>query len=109
MGWAIEARATRRMRHLKEREMASYLTQEDVHNFGPELLDVAQRAAQHAIGPELQRLYEENQQLHDEVSRAAKMAIDRELDAAVPNWRQINNDERFHQWLLLPEPYSGVI
>jgi hypothetical protein len=37
------------------------------------------------------------------------MAIDRELDAAVPDWRQINADERFHQWLLMPDPYSGVI
>src|SRR5262249_50394551 len=37
------------------------------------------------------------------------MAIDRELDAAVPNWREINNDPRFHQWLLLPDLLSGVI
>lgn len=37
------------------------------------------------------------------------MTIDRELDAAVPNWREINNDPRFHQWLLLPDTYSGVI
>jgi len=89
--------------------MTSYLTQRDVDNFGHELLDVAQRAAQHAMAPELQRLSDENQQLHEEVSRAAKMSIDRELDTNVPNWREINNDERFHQWLLMPEPYSGVI
>src|SRR5262249_20428028 len=44
-----------------------------------------------------------------EVSRAAKMAIDRELDAAVPDWRAINTDERFHRWLSMPEPYSGII
>jgi hypothetical protein len=85
------------------------LTRQDLDNFGPELLDVAQRAAQHAMGPELQQLHEENQQLRDEVTRAAKMAIDRELDATVPNWRQINADDRFHQWLLMPDPYSGVI
>jgi hypothetical protein len=29
--------------------------------------------------------------------------------AEVPNWREINNDPRFHAWLLLPEPYSGAI
>jgi hypothetical protein len=27
----------------------------------------------------------------------------------VPNWRQINDDPRFHQWLLMPDTYSGVI
>jgi hypothetical protein len=89
--------------------MASYLTSDDEKNFGPELLDVAIRAAQHAVAPELQRLHDENAQLQDQLNSATKMALDRELDAAVPNWREINNDPRFHAWLLLPEPYSGVI
>lgn len=85
------------------------LTQKDLQDFGPELLDVAQRAAHHAMGPELQQLHDENQQLRDEVSRAAKMGIDQYLDANVPGWQQINADPRFHNWLLQPEPYSGVI
>jgi len=89
--------------------MASYLTREDEQNFGPELLDVAIRAARHAVSPELQRLHEENQELQGQLNSATKMTIDRELDAAVPDWRQINADERFHSWLLMPEPYSGVI
>jgi len=89
--------------------MASYLTQQDLDNFGPELIDVAQRAAHHAMGPELQRLHDENEQLRDEVSRAAKTSIDQYLDANVSNWREINNDPRFHSWLLQPEPYSGVV
>src|SRR5262249_7680018 len=89
--------------------MASYLTQEDVQNFGHELLDVAQRAAQHAMGPELQRLHDENEQMRDEVGRATKSTIDQYLDANVPSWRQINADEEFHRWLLLPDTFSGVI
>src|SRR5262249_34418005 len=93
----------------EQTKMSNYLTREDEQNFGPELLDVAIRAARHGLSPELQQLREENQQLHDEVSRATKLAIDRELDAAVPDWRAINNDERFHQWLLLPDTYSGII
>src|SRR5215475_7591333 len=87
----------------------SYLTQRDVNDFGYELLDVAQRAAQHALGPELQRLHDENQELHDQLNAATKMSIDQYLDANVPNWREINADERFHRWLLQPEPYSGII
>jgi len=85
------------------------LTRQDLDNFGPELLDVAQRAARHAIGPELQQLHDENQQLQDQLNSATKTTIDQYLDANVPNWRQINNDERFHGWLLQPEPYSGII
>jgi hypothetical protein len=89
--------------------MASYLTREDEQNFGPELLDVAIRAARHAVSPELAQLREENQQLHDQLNATTKTTIDRELDAAVPNWREINASEEFHRWLLMPETYSGVI
>ena len=88
---------------------ANYLTREDEQNFGPELLDVAMRAAAHAVGPELQQLREENQDLQNQLNATTKTTIDRELDAAVPDWRQINADERFHRWLLMPEPYSGII
>src|SRR5262245_23323447 len=89
--------------------MTSYLTNEDVQNFGYELLDVAQRAARHAMDPQLQQLRDENQELQDQLTSAAKMAIDQYLDVHVPNWRQINADERLHSWLLQPEPYSGII
>ena len=89
--------------------MASYLTLEDERNFGPELLDVATRAARHALAPELQQLRDENQALQDQLDSATKMSIDQYLDAHVPNWRSINADERFHNWLLQPEPYSGII
>jgi len=37
--------------------MASYLTQEDVQNFGHELVDFSQRAAVHAVAPHLQELH----------------------------------------------------
>jgi len=63
----------------------------------------------HAVAPAIDRLEQENEELREGLQRAAKAAIDRELDAAVPNWRQVNVDERFHNWLLMPDPYSGVI
>jgi len=85
------------------------LTRQDLDNFGPELLDVAQRAAQHALAPELQRLHDENAALQEQLDSATKMSIDQYLDREVPNWRLINVDERFHQWLLMPDTYSGVI
>ena len=89
--------------------MATYLTQEDERNFGPEMLDLAIRAARHAVSPELAQLREENRDLQDQLNSATKLSLDRELDAAVPGWREINTDPRFHAWLLLPETYSGVI
>src|SRR5262245_25559060 len=89
--------------------MANYLTLEDEKNFGPELLDVAIRSARHALDPQLQQLRDEDAQLRDEVSRNTASSIDQYLDQHVPNWRQINTDEGFHNWLLQSDTFSGVI
>src|SRR5215831_9274610 len=89
--------------------MSSYLTLEDERNFGPELLDVATRAARHALDPQLQELRDENEALHHQLNSATRTTIDQYLDQHVPNWRQINADEEFHRWLLLPDTFSGVI
>jgi len=90
-------------------DMTAWLTLDDERNFGSELLDVAIRAAKHGLAPELERLHGENQDLRDEVSRTARLAIDQCLDREVPDWRQVNVSEDFHRWLLMPEPYSGII
>src|SRR5215472_15207537 len=86
-----------------------YLTAEDEKNFGHELLDVAIRAARHATGADIGQLRAENEELRREVSKNTKSAIDQYLDQQVPNWREINANERFHKWLLLPDLLSGAI
>ena len=40
-------------RVLKEGRKMSYLTQQDLQNFGPELVDLAQRAAAQVVAPEM--------------------------------------------------------
>jgi len=86
----------------------SYLTQDDRKIFGDELLDVAQRSALHVMAPELARLEDENAQMRARLMRADKRSIDQALDQAIPNWRVINNDPRFHQWLREGDTYSRV-
>jgi hypothetical protein len=87
--------------------VAPYLTYEDERNFGPEILDVAQRAAKQAMAPAMERLEQENEELREGLQRTVKGSIDRELDAAVPNWRQVNQDVRWFQWLADYDIYSG--
>ena len=42
---------------------ADYLTEQDVQNYGNELIDVTQRAALHAVAPQLQELEQQNAEL----------------------------------------------
>jgi hypothetical protein len=85
----------------------SYLTSEDEQNFGREIIDLIQRGSRQAMAPILDRLQQEDAELREGLQRATKTAIDRALDTAVPNWREVNQDPRWFQWLNSPEPYSG--
>jgi len=88
--------------------MSYYLTMDDEKNFGPELLDVATRAARQALAPELQQLHNENLALQSQLDLAKKAAIDRALDAAIPNWREINSDDGGHA-PARPNPRPGMV
>jgi hypothetical protein len=87
--------------------MANYLTADDLHNFGPEMLDLAQRASLHAVAPHLQELEQQNAELHDRLMRETKRNLDAALDRAVPSWREVNRDARFIGWLAEPDVLSG--
>lgn len=85
------------------------LTEEDVQTYGPDLLNVVQRAALQAVSPELQAVKQENDQLRQTVSQTQRATVHQILDVQVPNWREINRDQRFLRWLSLPDIYSGQL
>ena len=89
-------------------EPVQVLTDEDRQNYGPDLINVAKRAALEAVSPELNSLKSENSQLRQRVTQQAQAGVYQSLDLEIPNWRQINDSERFKQWVRLPDLYSGV-
>jgi hypothetical protein len=42
-------------------------------------------------------------------ARNAREKMFEDLTTAIPNWRDINQDQKFLDWLNLPDPYSGAI
>ena len=87
----------------------SYLTQQDVQNYGTDLIDFTQRAAAQYVAPHLQRVEQENERLRQQMAEQDRKVMHERIEAAIPNWREINNDPRWHQWLALPDMYSGRI
>lgn len=85
------------------------ITPEDEQAFGTELIDLARRAAQEALGPEVDDLKRQNTQLTQQVTRDAQVRVTQLLDREIPNWRDINNDPRFFNWLRLRDVYSGQV
>jgi hypothetical protein len=85
----------------------NYLTQNDVDNYGRDLLDVAQRAAMQTVAPHLQNLEYQNAQLRQHLAKEARHRLDQQVEAAVPNFREIDRDPRWHRWLLGIDPLTG--
>jgi hypothetical protein len=89
--------------------VVNFLTRADVDAYGPELVDFAQRAAAQAMAPHLQNLNAENAELRQQLAREARYRLDAQVAAAIPNFREIDRDPRWHQWLMTLDPLTGQI
>jgi hypothetical protein len=87
--------------------MAAWLTQKDVEDYGHDVLDLAQRAALHAMAPELQRLDAQNESLRQQVAQEQRRGLYQTLDAQLPNWKEVDNSPQWRQWLLFSDPLNG--
>jgi hypothetical protein len=84
------------------------ITPQDVANYGPELVDFAARAASAAVAPQLAQLGQQSAELMQRLARETRARLDREVEAAVPNYQEIDNDPRWHQWLRQADPHTGL-
>jgi len=85
----------------------AYLTQEDLQNYGTDLIDFSQRAAHHALAPQLEYMRQQNANLQQQLARESKARLDLALDAAIPNWREINQNPHWLQWLRQVDSLNG--
>ena len=95
----------------KSKEKVSFVTDEDRAEYGEELLDVQRRVAQ-----EVSQDYEDRLERQDAViaklqeklastgSQVGEMDFSQRLQQAVPDWSQIDNDERWVAWLNEHDP-----
>src|SRR5262245_53704228 len=64
-------------------------------------------AAAHAVAPHLQELERQNAELRNHLAREVRRNLDQRLAEAVPNFREIDRDPRWLQWLTGRELYPG--
>ena len=99
-----------------ELQFRSLLSPQEVSEYGEEFLDVVGKKAQEATNPLVQGLKQEIDLLKQQLGHVGGSIAQNErqkmfsiLDEHLPDWRQVNNDPRFLQWLALPDTYSGAI
>jgi len=93
---------------------SALISDKEKTEYGADLIDVMKRAAREEFLPEIQRLKEENSQLKNSVgditetaSESARTSVYTRLTDEIPNWQQINSDQKFITWLQDIDIYSG--
>ena len=91
------------------------LDDSDIEDYGEDLIDVIKRAAKEEFLPELEKLREENEQLKQQLSGVSHAVVEsardkllKTLDNEVPNWKDINTDDEFLNWLEGVDLFSGM-
>ena len=91
------------------------LSEDEIDEYGPEMIDIIRRAAREEFGPKMARLEKENESLREmlsnvstTVSESARDNVIESLTSAIPNWREINTDTKFISWLDEREVFSGA-
>lgn len=92
------------------------VTEEEIDDYGDDMIDVVKRAAQEAMMPYIEKLEQENTQLKQQlggvtgsIQQSARARMYATLTEEVPEWKDLNQDPEFLEWLRQSDPYSGNI
>ena len=92
------------------------ITPEEENEFGSEFLGVVGKKAKEELLPEVVTLREKIARMEEQLTRReqaasmdAQQRLQLALDEQIPDWRAINVAPEFHQWLALPDTFSGAI
>lgn len=92
------------------------ISPEDREAYGDDFLDVAARAAQEKLSPEMEAMRRELNEMRGQLSGVAQrtqattqQTLQQFMDSNLKDWRTINRDPKFIAWTNLPDPYSGAI
>src|SRR5215471_770279 len=84
---------------------------EDINTYGQELMEAIARTAaatvKKTMEPEITKLTRQTSQVQQQLTQNIQKDLVQTLNAAVPNWEEINSSPEFKSWLNLPDIYSG--
>jgi hypothetical protein len=97
-------------------EKKRYVTEQEEHEYGSEFLSVVGKKAKEEIDGTVGELHQRIKQLQDRLDgvgqnivQDARGRLFETLDTRLSNWREVNDNPEFLQWLSLPDLYTGVI
>lgn len=96
------------------RPQSTLVTQEEIDDYGEDLLDVIGRKAQEIAGAQVSALEDKIATLTEQLGGVSQRVVDSGRDKLLsllagkhPNWEAINGSREFVAWLDHRDPYSG--
>lgn len=94
----------------------SLITPEEASDYGEDFLKIVGKKAREELGPVFQGYEQQINALKQQlagvngvVQKDSAQKLLASLDERLPNWRDVNTNPEFLDWLRLPDPYSGAI
>lgn len=101
---------------IPEFKAESLITPEEAADYGEDFLKVVGKRAREEMAPVIQgyevkikELETRLQGVNGSVQKTSQEKFLANLDQKLPDWRQLNTNDQFLDWLRLPDPYSGAI
>lgn len=101
---------------LPELSAERLITEEEAADYGEDFLKVVGKRAREELAPiingykdEIAKLQKQLEGFNGFVQQDAQQKLLSKLDEKLPNWREVNTNQEFLDWLRLPDPYSGAI
>lgn len=85
------------------------LTPDELADYGEDFVGMVKRIAEGVVDGKVQPLTTEIGRTRAQVAGAQNKSMHEQMNTLFPDWAQLNGDERFIEWVLLPDPYSGAI
>ena len=86
----------------------SLISEAERQAYGDEALSVMARAAQEVVQPFIDQVAQQNRLMQHELARAKANDIYGALDQQLPDWRSLNQQEDWKNWLAQPDIYNGT-
>jgi hypothetical protein len=85
---------------------------DDRDTYGDDFIDLVDRRVERLVEARVSKLEPQIAKVQTEVTetrlQTAQKQVYMELVAAIPDWKTINSDEKFKEWLRVPDGYTGV-
>jgi hypothetical protein len=102
-------------------QVSKHVTEKDITEYGADMVEFARRVSREEVGPlaqavkaltaridQLQGYVPVVQQVVNTQARTAQERFFDDLAGRVTDWKEVNDDPRFHEWLLSEDPLSGL-